>query len=1254
MARGTLAGAECGHVAARGGPARLRSPRYDAHPHRVAAAFAGGREGAGVRVHPLRTANMLSPPALLERPQRPGRGCCAGWACHIPRSRWLTLPIPCFLVEHPAAGPFLIDTGLHASVASDPAPNLGQRRQGAVLDRHGSPTDAAPAQVRARGVDPDAIGLVADDAPALRPRQRRDAVPRRDVPGRSTRMGRREQRRHSGRATTARTWTPALRWRAIDVGSEADLFGDGSVRLLHTPGHTPGHLSLLLRLEGGERLLAHRRRRVRAAHARRAAACRCSSTTTTPTWHSLDRLIALSGEADHVVCGHDPDGLQARRRRVRLTRATFARRIGLQGSMRRWPLLLLGSRSCACPPAACRAPGRDRRRRSRGDVHGRVETAAVARVALPGRARTVAVAPDGSRAWFGVGSRVFAGRSRLPPGRPRRSASAAASRRSPSRPTGRGSTRPGAGAIAVDRHQRGDPTCAGAPRGTRDLPRRHAARGAVRPADRRRRPAARAARAPRPPASERAGLLAARLALGARGPRGVRPRSAAAAIHLGRGYGGGLAIGTDGRRAYAGAARGHGRTAIVDLRTGRVRARIATGRGPGFPAVAPDGVRVYVGNARPAHGRGAERGARPPPGHPAPAGAPCAPRRSRCSPGSPTRSGTPGERHDQGHARRRPHPRPRGRRRARRRARARLRVRRARQRHCSTAARAATPSTASDGDDRMTGGSGNDTIDRRRGQRQSRTPARATTTSTAARATTRSTAATATTSSSAARQRPDRRGAAGQRLPARRRPRRRLRRRRARPGPHRRRRRRRPAARLQRQRVHRRRRRQRHDRRRHGRRQPLRPRRRRRDPRRRRARPHLRGRRRRHDRRRVGRRPPRRAATAPTRSSPGPAPTSSSPAAATTPCGSRTPTPTRSTAARATTRSTSRATRRRATRCVRARWSCQTAPEPSTDAPPPAGVIAGTPGDDVLVGTDLPDTLLAADGNDELFGNGGDDYVDGEDGNDALHGGLGNDELHGRGGDDVLLGNEGDDHLEGERGHDTVLGEDGNDVLYGGLDDDSARRRPGRRPHQHRRRRLRHRHLRPRRTTASTPTPPTRSPPTARTSTSDELRGLSPQFVSAARGRARVRVVALPAASVARTRMRIDEPVVCGGPRATTARSAAREGRSETRRRAFAAAVTPARADALRGDLQRAPLAARDGRDEPLGVQDALPAAARSVDLQRRRAGGWRRPPPPGVPPLGADGGVGSAAPASRGDAGRPARRATPRRRDRRRPRRSR
>ena len=43
-----------------------------------------------------------------------------------PRSNWWTVPVPAFLVTHPTAGPFVIDTGLHPSVTSKPAANLGR------------------------------------------------------------------------------------------------------------------------------------------------------------------------------------------------------------------------------------------------------------------------------------------------------------------------------------------------------------------------------------------------------------------------------------------------------------------------------------------------------------------------------------------------------------------------------------------------------------------------------------------------------------------------------------------------------------------------------------------------------------------------------------------------------------------------------------------------------------------------------------------------------------------------------------------------------------------------------------------------------------------------------------------------------------------------------------------------------------------------------------------------------------------------
>jgi N-acyl homoserine lactone hydrolase len=265
----------------------------------------GGSDGAGVRVHPLRTANMLSPPALLQRPSGPV-WLLRGLGLHIPRSRWLTLPIPCFLIEHPQAGPFLVDTGLHASVAADPAENLGKLAK-AVYSIDMDAADAAPEQIRARGVDPDAIELV------LMTHLHYDhASGATQFPGATFLVERREWEAAAGggflQGYHRPHLDPALRWRAIDVERESDLFGDGSVRLLHTPGHTRGHLSLLLRLESGARLLLT----ADAAYAQRTLDERLLSLFVEDDdayLASLDRVIAHSREADHVVCGHDPDGL---------------------------------------------------------------------------------------------------------------------------------------------------------------------------------------------------------------------------------------------------------------------------------------------------------------------------------------------------------------------------------------------------------------------------------------------------------------------------------------------------------------------------------------------------------------------------------------------------------------------------------------------------------------------------------------------------------------------------------------------------------------------------------------------------------------------------------------------------------------------------------------------------------------------------------------------------------------------------------
>jgi N-acyl homoserine lactone hydrolase len=267
--------------------------------------LAGGGEGAGVRVHPLRTADMLAPPDFLRRPGGP-LWQLRGLGMHVARSKWMTLPIPCFLVEHPQAGPFLVDTGLHASVADDPAENLGRVAK-LIYRIDMSPQDAAPAQLHARGFDPGAIGLV-----VMTHLHYDHASGATQFPGATFLVERREWDAAQGggllQGYHRQHLDPALDWRAIDVEHETDLFGDGSVRLLHTPGHTPGHLSLLLRLQSGGSLLLT----ADAAYAKQTLDGRWLPLFVddeTAYFASLDRLIALAPEADHVVCGHDPDGL---------------------------------------------------------------------------------------------------------------------------------------------------------------------------------------------------------------------------------------------------------------------------------------------------------------------------------------------------------------------------------------------------------------------------------------------------------------------------------------------------------------------------------------------------------------------------------------------------------------------------------------------------------------------------------------------------------------------------------------------------------------------------------------------------------------------------------------------------------------------------------------------------------------------------------------------------------------------------------
>lgn len=284
-----------------------------AEPRPAELPLPGGREGATVRVHPLKVAEELAPPQLFDGAMSKTN---LLRALATPRSKWVPLPMPAFLIEHPEAGPILVDTAFDASVATDRAANFG--RAGAALHRpRMTADDAVPGQLRARGVDPADVRLV-----VMTHLHYDHASGAGQFPGATFVCDRREWAAASGGGVLdgyhPPHLIPALDWSTVSFygdGAEPadpfprslDLLGDGSIRLVSTPGHTDGHMSVLLRTAGGELLLA-----ADAAYTRRTIAERLVPLYLTGSRadyeESLERIARwVEAHPDAVViCGHDP------------------------------------------------------------------------------------------------------------------------------------------------------------------------------------------------------------------------------------------------------------------------------------------------------------------------------------------------------------------------------------------------------------------------------------------------------------------------------------------------------------------------------------------------------------------------------------------------------------------------------------------------------------------------------------------------------------------------------------------------------------------------------------------------------------------------------------------------------------------------------------------------------------------------------------------------------------------------------------
>jgi glyoxylase-like metal-dependent hydrolase (beta-lactamase superfamily II) len=237
-----------------------------AEPQPAVLPLPGGKRDATVKLHPLLSGIAKGPPAWIHREEgRLAKPHALGIG--VSKGDYLEIPIVSFLVEHPSAGPILIDTGLHPSCAIDPKQNLG--RVGAIAFP-GLQMDAKQAvvnQLREKGTEARDVKLVVmthlhiDHASAM------SEFPHATFVFSISEWDAATDKRNWEHGYRTRQFDHGFDYRTIDFegdaatssyatfGRSVDLLGDGSIRLVYTPGHTHGHCSVVLRLGGGREAL---------------------------------------------------------------------------------------------------------------------------------------------------------------------------------------------------------------------------------------------------------------------------------------------------------------------------------------------------------------------------------------------------------------------------------------------------------------------------------------------------------------------------------------------------------------------------------------------------------------------------------------------------------------------------------------------------------------------------------------------------------------------------------------------------------------------------------------------------------------------------------------------------------------------------------------------------------------------------------------------------------------------------------------
>ena len=170
----------------------------------------------------------------------------------LPAGQPWTVPVLSFLVEH-SRGRLLFDTGVHCQARVDPIGRLGEERARRLTVKSGEGEDVVP-QLARLGLTPSDVRYVANSHLHF------DHCGGNEFFAGATFLVQRPELEAARRPGFVPSYSPSpidfehpLDYQMID--GEHDVFGDGTVILIPTYGHTPGHQSLLVRAGKGTQVV---------------------------------------------------------------------------------------------------------------------------------------------------------------------------------------------------------------------------------------------------------------------------------------------------------------------------------------------------------------------------------------------------------------------------------------------------------------------------------------------------------------------------------------------------------------------------------------------------------------------------------------------------------------------------------------------------------------------------------------------------------------------------------------------------------------------------------------------------------------------------------------------------------------------------------------------------------------------------------------------------------------------------------------